>query len=223
MTEPLGLTESLQVWVHVLAFVRWCISDFLKVCLHVSLFVYKCVVLGYWGRWTYATLGTGSPWLALTRIADHINAATHLSLPPSSFSLSLLPSALSTFSARHHKPTAEHWDTPDHWEGQAGGCHALRSLLYIQPHNITFFKQTHMVKHAVDSARTRTHTHRGNLLPYDRVHITNIYTPKHTQKAQWKVKHYTGANIHYFTKTHFLSVSRKISLHRKEFEVGDQR
>lgn len=50
VTEPLGLTESLQVWVHVLAFVRWCISDFLKVCLHVSLFVYKCVVLGYWGR-----------------------------------------------------------------------------------------------------------------------------------------------------------------------------
>lgn len=67
-------------------------------------------------RWTQAPLCTGSPWLALTRSADHINATTHLFHSPSSTPL-LLPSALSTFPARHHKPTAEPWDTPEHWEG----------------------------------------------------------------------------------------------------------
>lgn len=33
------------------------------------------------GRWTLALLGTGSPWLELTRTAGHINAATHFSHP----------------------------------------------------------------------------------------------------------------------------------------------
>lgn len=50
-------------------------------CAYMPLCVNVCGA-GVLARWTHAPLSTGSPWLALTRIADHINATTHLSLPP---------------------------------------------------------------------------------------------------------------------------------------------
>lgn len=73
----------------------WCehsifVYCFLKVCTHVSVYC-MCVAPEYSGRWNHAPPSTGSPWLALTRIADHINATTHLSLPPT------LPPFLSHF------------------------------------------------------------------------------------------------------------------------------
>lgn len=71
----------------------------LTVSVHVSMCLCcMCAVLGCSGRWNHAPPKTGSPWLALTRIADHINATTHLSLLPflpASCSLLLLPSAVS--------------------------------------------------------------------------------------------------------------------------------
>lgn len=83
----------------------------LIVSVHVSMCpCCMCVVLGCSGRWNHAPPRTGSPWLALTRIADHINATTHLSLLPflpASCSLLLLPSADCTCSARRYKTSAQ--------------------------------------------------------------------------------------------------------------------
>lgn len=70
-----------------------------QVCVNVfSKRTCMCVSAWCLGRWTSAPLGTGSPWLVQTRIADHINAAPHLSLSPSLPPFSLSPAICTLFT-----------------------------------------------------------------------------------------------------------------------------
>lgn len=95
----------------------------LTVSVHMSMCLCcVCVVLGCSGRWNHAPPRTGSPWLALTRIADHINATTHLSLLPfltASCSLLLLPSAVSVHALPDVIKLLHSLET--HIRGLAGG------------------------------------------------------------------------------------------------------
>lgn len=71
---------SAQAYMHV-STLMVCIVFWKAKCMCQC--VYMCVVLGYSGRWNHAPPCTGSPWLVLMRIADHINATP----PPHFFSL----------------------------------------------------------------------------------------------------------------------------------------
>ena len=125
-------TEGECAGVYACERAEWCVLCFLD----ASVSVCTCV----WCRGTregelMLLSAQEAPWLVLTRIADHINATTHLSppsppsprLPRFSLSLSLalsrschLHSPL--FPARHHKPTAESWDTHQSSEGAGEGA-----------------------------------------------------------------------------------------------------
>lgn len=110
----------------------------LTVSVHVSMClccVCVCVVLGCSGRWNHAPPRTGSPWLALTRIADHINATTHLSLLPflpASCSLLLLPSAVSVHALPDVIKLLHSLET--HIRELAGGDTALGADTKTLPH-----------------------------------------------------------------------------------------
>lgn len=145
---------------------------------------------------------------------------TSPSLAPS-FSFSFLPSALSTLAARHHKPTAEPWDTHQSTEGgrQGAAMHAAPSLTFNP--TITHLSNKH--------SRLNIHsTHTGEISHYvtdSRIHSANIYTPMQTPKVWWKVKPYTGTNIHNCTETRFfqfpatyICIEKNLSLEIKDKE-----
>lgn len=146
-----------------------------------------CVVLGYYlGRWTHAPLCTGSPWLVLTRNADHINATTHLSLPHSLPLSSFLSHSCHLHSLRSLPDIINPLQSPETHNRALRG--AGQALPRTQPPSCTFNLTTTPLsnKHmwwSIRSMHTREILHH---MTDSRVHCVNIYTPKQTQKVQWK-------------------------------------
>jgi len=142
-------------------------------CVHACVYVCVCVVLGYLGRWTHAPFGTGSPWLVLTTIADHINATTHLSLPPSSFSLSLSLSHSCHLHSLHSVPDIINpLQSPETLtrapRGAGQGLPRSRPPLAHSAPVITCLSNKHMVWN-IHGTDTHTHTHTINLMADSRV------------------------------------------------------